>query len=304
LNALPKQIDGITSIEVLVVDDGSTDQTAEVAKGLNVHHVVRQPQNRGLAYAFNTGLTFARDLNVDYLVNIDADNQYRADDIPKLLAPLMSGHADIVVGERPIADIDHFSPLKKTLQYAGSWVVRRLSGTAVADAPSGFRAFNRRAMLRLHLFNRYSHTLETLIAAHNVDLRLIGVPIRINNEVLRESRLMKSMSSYILRSMATILRFYLLYNPYAFFLRFSALFGLVGTVLFGRFLYYYLTGNGSGWIQSLIIGAVFLIAAMLSLSVAVMCDIMSVNRQLVINALTEIREQRSGSPASGKDVTQ
>lgn len=300
LSALPKQIEGIATIEVLVVDDGSTDKTAEVATSLGVHHIVQQAQNRGLAYAFNTGLKVARDLEADYMVNIDADNQYCAGDIPKLLAPLMSGHADIVVGERPIANIDHFSPLKKALQYAGSWVVRRLSGTSVSDAPSGFRAFNRRAMLRLHIFNRYSHTLETLIAARNVDLRVVGVPIRVNDAVLRESRLMKNMYSYIKRSMATIFRFYLLYNPYAIFLRLSALFALAGSVLFGRFLYFYLTGSGAGWTQSLIVGAVFLIAAMLGLAVAVLCDIMSVNRELVANVLTELREQRNSGYATVK----
>lgn len=300
LSALPKQIEGIAKIEVLVVDDGSTDRTSEVAATLGVQHIVRQAQNRGLAYAFNTGLKVARDLEADYLVNIDADNQYCADDIPRLLAPLMNGQADIVVGERPITNIEHFSPLKKLLQYTGSWVVRKLSGTSVSDAPSGFRAFNRRALFKLYLFNRYSHTLETLIAARNADLRVIGVPIRVNDAVLRESRLMKNMYSYIKRSTATIFRFYLLYNPYAIFLRLSALFALAGFALFARFLYFYLTGSGAGWTQSLIVGAVFLIAAMLGLAVAVLCDIMSVNRELVANVLTELREQHNSNRATAR----
>src|SRR5579871_3649815 len=188
LDALPKSIPGIDTIEVLVIDDGSSDRTVEVARAHGVQHVLRFPRNRGLAEAFMGGLGTALAMGADIIVNTDADNQYRADDIPLLVAPILTGSAEIVVGARPIGDVEHFSRIKKFLQVLGSWVVRVASGTHVADAPSGFRAFSRHAAMRMNLFGRYTYTLETIIQAGQRNMAIASVPIRVNPE-LRPSRL-------------------------------------------------------------------------------------------------------------------
>lgn len=289
LSAVPKTIEGADSVEILVVNDGSTDRTVEIAKSLSVHHILDIPTNRGLAHAFSAGLMEAARLGADYLVNLDADNQYCADDISKLLKPLIVGKADMVIGERPIAEMEHFSPVKKMLQQVGSWVVQKLGGQGIKDAPSGFRALNRNAMHRLHIFNSYTHTLESLIAARELDLRVVGVPIRVNPGKQRPSRLVGSTFNYVKRSSAIILRTFLIYNPYKLLLWLAALFILPATMLVARFFLRYLAGDGSGHIQSLVIAGMLLTLGLTTFLVAVVCDIVMVNRRLLQKLLDESR---------------
>ncbi len=294
LASLPERVPGIDRIEVLVINDGSEDRTVEVAREWGVHHILDFRTHEGLARTFTAGLAQAARLGADYLVNLDADNQYDAHDIPKLLNPLQEDRADMVVGERPIGEIEHFSPLKKALQCFGSWVVRSLSRTTVRDSPSGYRALNRKAMLRLFIFGEYTYTHESLIAAAESDLRVVGVPIRVNPGVLRPSRLMKSTLRYVITSSVTILRFYVLYNPSTLFLGTALSAGLLGSALFIRFFYFYLTAGGQGHVQSLIVGAVLLIAAMLCVILAVFADIMRINRKLTQRVLSVIQEDVLG----------
>ncbi len=290
LAALPREVPGVDSVEILVINDGSTDRTVEVARECGVHHILDFRTREGLARAFTAGLNHAARLGADYVVNLDADNQYDARDIPKLLKPLQDGLADMVVGERPIGEIAHFSPIKKTLQGMGSWVVRRLSGTTVRDSPSGYRAFNRRAMSRLFIFGDYTYTHESLVAAAESGIRVVGMPIRVNPGVMRPSRLMKSTFRYVITSSLTILRFYLLYNPQNLFLGVAVAAALPGLGLFARFFYYYVTAGGQGHIQSLIVGAVLLMASMFSFILAVFADIMRINRKLTQMVLSVMRE--------------
>ncbi len=289
--AIPKSLEGIEEIELLVINDGSTDRTIEVARELGVHHVLDLKTHRGLAEAFMEGLLESARLGADYVVNLDADNQYNADDIPKLLEPLLQNKADIVVGERPIKDIETFSWLKRKLQRAGSFVVGKLSKTAVKDTPSGFRAFNRKTMLKLHVFNTYTYTHESLINATESGLRVVGVPVSVNKEVLRGSRLIKSTFKYIIINGLNISRLYLLYNPYPIFITFFFIFGLIGVILLGRFGYHYLTTDGTGLIQSLIIAAISLTLSIISLMMGVFSDILRLNRKLLQKILNELREQ-------------
>ncbi|MFW6206837.1 MAG: glycosyltransferase family 2 protein [Gemmatimonadota bacterium] len=257
LSKLPRHVEGVDEVEWLVVDDGSDDRTAEVAREHGVDHVVTLTRNQGLARAFVRGLEASLDAGADVVVNTDADNQYDADDIPKLVRPVLEGEADIVVGERPIDEMDHFSWLKKRLQRLGSWVVRLVSGTDVADAPSGFRAMSRTAARRLKVFNEYTYTLETIIQAGHKGMAVASVPIR-TNERTRPSRLIGSVASYLRRQVLTILRIFVTYRPFFFF----ALLGLVtfgaGFLISLRFLYFFVTGDGSGHVQSLILSALLM----------------------------------------------
>jgi glycosyltransferase involved in cell wall biosynthesis len=289
MSALPKTIEGADIVEILVVNDGSTDRTVEVARSLGAHYILDIPTNRGLAHTFSAGLMEAARLGADYLVNLDADNQYCADDIGKLLKPLAAGEADMVIGERPIADMEHFSSVKQKLQQIGSWVVQQLGGHGIKDAPSGFRALNRNAMIRMHIFNSYTYTLESLIAARELDLRVVGVPIRVNPGKQRPSRLVRSTFNYVKRSSAIILRTFLIYNPYKLLLWLSALFVLPAAVLVARFFFHYFAGEGSGYIQSLIIAGMLLTLGLMTFMVAVVCDIMMVNRRLTQKLLEEFR---------------
>lgn len=289
LRALPAVIEGADVIEILVINDGSTDRTVEVARSLNVHHILDIPTNRGLAHTFSAGLVEAARLGADFVVNLDADNQYCADDIGKLLMPLIAGQADMVVGERPISEMQHFSPMKQKLQQWGSWVVQQLGGHGIKDAPSGFRALNRSAMIRLHIFNSYTYTHESLIAARELDLKVVGVPIRVNPGKQRPSRLVRSTFQYVRRSSAIILRTYLIYNPYKLLLWLSALFVLPSLILLGRFFYHYMGGEGAGYIQSLVIAGMLLTLGLGTFMIAVVCDIMMVNRRLTQKLLEEFR---------------
>jgi glycosyltransferase involved in cell wall biosynthesis len=289
--ALPKALPGVDSVEVLIINDGSTDRTVEVAKALGVQHIVGFPQNQGLAKAFMLGIRSCLELGADIIVNTDADNQYEAADIPALIAPILNGQAEIVVGARPIRSIEHFSPIKKFLQKLGSSVVARVSGTTIADAPSGFRAFSRGAAARLNVFSEYTYTLETIIQAGQKHMSIISVPVRVNAD-LRPSRLVRSIASYVRRSMMTMLRILIIYRPFQFFLTVGGLLLFGGAALGFRFLYFYMQGRGSGHIQSLILAAVLMIFGFQAGLLAFVADLLSVNRRLLEELLEAKRLQR------------
>ena len=280
LAALPRAVPGFQTVEWLVIDDGSQDDTVNVALENGVHHVVSHSRNQGLARAFMTGLDNSLRLGADVIVNTDADNQYNADDIPKLTGPIVAHKADIVVGARPIETIKHFSWVKKLLQKLGSWVVRVASNTDIPDAPSGFRAMSRTAAQRLMVFNDYTYTLETIIQAGQKNMAITSVSIRVNKD-LRPSRLVKSIPSYIQRSIVTIVRIFIIYRPFRFF-------ASIGVVLFGigfliglRFLWHYLNGEGEGHVQSLILAAVLLSIGFQTMLVAFLADLLAANRRLI-----------------------
>jgi glycosyltransferase involved in cell wall biosynthesis len=289
---LPKKIDGIDRIETLVIDDGSTDRTAEVARELGVTHVVGFPRNQGLAKAFMHGIRSCLERGADIIVNTDADNQYDARDIPALIQPILDGRAEIVVGARPIASVEHFSPVKKLLQRIGSIVVARVSGTRVADAPSGFRAFSRDAAACLNVFNAYTYTLETIIQAGQKNMSIVSVPVRVNAD-LRPSRLVRSIFSYVRRSMVTIFRILVIYRPVAFFLTIGGILFLTGVALGVRFLYLrYWIEVGEGRVQSVILAAVFMILGFQTGLLAFIADLLSVNRRLLEELLEAKRVAR------------
>lgn len=280
LAQLPREVSGFDEVEWLVIDDGSSDDTAALAQRCGVDHVVRHPVNRGLAAAFMTGIEASLRAGADVIVNTDADNQYEAADIPKLVQPILEHGADMVIGARPIADTEHFSWLKKKLQHFGSWAVRVASNTSVADAPSGFRALSREAAMRLNVFNAYTYTLETIIQAGLSNLSVVSVPIRTNPD-LRPSRLVKSISSYVRRSLVTILRVFVIYRPLSLFLWSGALLWLIGIIASVRFLIHYALGNGEGHIQSLILTAVCLILGGLLFMMGLIADLIATNRKLL-----------------------
>ena len=280
LSALPRMVPGFDTVEWLIIDDGSQDDTLRVAEESGVDHIVRHTHNQGLARAFMTGLDACLSLGADVIVNTDADNQYNAEDIPALTLPILQHRAELVIGARPINTIEHFSPLKKLLQKLGSWVVRAASKTDIPDAPSGFRAISRAAAQRLMLFNDYTYTLETIIQAGQKNMAIVSVPIRVNED-LRPSRLIKSIPSYIKHSFATIVRIFIIYRPFLFF-------GTIGAVLFGtgflmgiHFLWEYLSGDGAGHVQSLILAATLLGMGFQTLLIAFVADLLAANRKLL-----------------------
>lgn len=298
LAALPRKVPGFDKVEWLIIDDGSTDGTAQLATQLGVDHVVRHPVNRGLATAFMTGLDTCLRLGADVIVNTDADNQYEANDIPKLTAPVLAGEADMVIGARPIDDTEHFSWIKKKLQRLGSWTVRVASKTNVADAPSGFRAISRETAMRLNVFNAYTYTLETIIQAGVSNLRVVSVPIRTNPD-LRPSRLVKSISSYVRRSLVTILRIFVIYRPVAFFFWPGMILGAIGGIAILRFLYFYfIMDDGSGHIQSLIFGTLCIILGALMLMIALLADMITANRKLLERISLRMQRLEYGSKES------
>ena len=290
LKALPKQIFGIDEIEILVIDDGSTDKTVEVAKANGVQHIVSMPHNCGLAKAFVAGINEALAQGADIIVNTDADNQYCADDIEKLIRPILNKEADIVIGTRPVSNISHFSLLKKTLQKLGSWVMRRVSSTQVEDAPSGFRAFSRAAALQINIFDNYTYTLETIIQARAKGLQLVCVPVNVNPD-LRESKLVKNMFDYIRRSVFTMLRMFIIYRPFRFFAILASLFFTVGFLVGLRFLYFYLFSNGAGHIQSLILAAILIITSVQIGVIAILSELFCINRKLLEDIQRRIKLQ-------------
>lgn len=280
LAKLPRQVDGFEKVEWLVIDDGSTDNTSQVAEQCGVDHVIQHTSNQGLAKAFMTGIDTCLKLKADIIVNTDADNQYNADDIPKLVNPILDGSADFVIGSRPISSINHFSSLKKILQKLGSWSVRVASQTDIVDAPSGFRAISREAALRLNVFNEYTYTLETIIQAGQKNMSILSVPIRVNG-MTRPSRLIKSIPLYIYKSLLTISRIFIVYRPFRFFVSLGAAIFTLGLLLGIRFLSFYLAGEGSGHIQSVILSGTLLVIGFQTMLVGIVADLLSVNRKLL-----------------------
>jgi glycosyltransferase involved in cell wall biosynthesis len=280
LNVLPRALPGVNIVERLVVDDGSTDQTIQVARAHGVDHVVALPRHQGLAKAFMAGLDASLKAGADIIVNTDADNQYCADDIPKLIAPILKGSADIVIGARSIGEVAHFSPVKKSLQKLGSWVVRLASRTDIPDAPSGFRAMSRDAAMQLHVFNEYTYTLETIIQAGQKSMAITSVPIK-TNPYSRPSRLYKNIPTYLQRQVSTILRIFMTYRPFRFFAVPGILLFISGLLISLRFLYYYLTSGGVGHVQSLILSALLMGSGLFLIVVGLLADLIAVNRNLL-----------------------
>ncbi len=280
LRELPRELPGVDIVEWLIVDDGSTDRTVQVARAHGVDHIVRLPRHQGLARAFTAGIEACLRHDADIIVNTDADNQYVADDIEYLIAPILDEEAEIVVGARPISKIQHFSRVKKLLQRLGSWAVRRASRTNIPDAPSGFRAYSRNAAMQLHVFSEYTYTLETIIQAGQKNMAITWVPIRTNGD-LRPSRLVRSIPRYLVRSVMTITRIFMTYQPFQFFAVPGALLMCGGTIIGLRFLWNYLTGGGAGHVQSLILAALLAGAGLFLVVVGLVCDLIAVNRKLL-----------------------
>ncbi|HZS02866.1 MAG TPA: glycosyltransferase family 2 protein [Chloroflexota bacterium] len=292
LASLPRRLSGGRVLTV-VVDDGSTDGTADVARRAGADRVVRHASNRGLAAAFRTGLTTALRMGADVIVNTDGDNQYPQADLPRLVAPILAGTADVVVADRQPARVAHFSPLKKLLQAVGSAVVRAASGTGVRDAPSGFRAYSRAAALRLSVHSDYSYTLETLIQAGAQRLRVVSVPVRVNPQT-RRSRLMSSLPAYLLHSAATIVRAYVTYRPLVVFSLVGAFFLAVGTAGVLRFLYFFFTDGGAGHVQSVMLAATLWAVGVMIVLSGLQADLTAANRRLAEEALYELRREAPG----------
>ena len=293
LNALPKHIDGIDVIEYLIINDGSKDNTVEVAKNWGVNYIVNFRNNKGLARGFMAGIDACLRNGADIIVNTDADNQYNADDIEKLIQPILKGEAGMVIGERPIDDTEHFSPLKKKLQHLGSWVVRKASKTDVPDAPSGFRAYSRSTAMRLNVINEYTYTLETIVQAGRNKMAVTSVPIRTNEE-LRPSRLFHSMFGYVKKSMLTIGRAYTMYRPLDVFSAIASVFSGSGVLLGVRYLYYMRKGDGTGHVQSLILSSMLIIIGVLAGVVGLLADVISGNRKLIQEVQYELRKMDYG----------
>ena len=289
LNDLPKHIDGIDEIEYLIINDGSKDNTVEVAKNWGVNYVVNFKRNKGLAHGFMAGIDACLRNGADIIVNTDADNQYVADDIEKIVRPILEGKSDIVIGERPIDQTEHFSPIKKKLQHFGSWVVRKASNSDIPDAPSGFRAFSRDAAMRLNVTNEYTYTLETIVQAGRNKIAQTSVPIRTNGE-LRPSRLFNSMMGYVKKSMVTILRAYLMYSPLKTFTILALIPFILGVGIDIRYLVYLFMGEGGGHIQSLILGSTFIMMGFMTFVMGLLADIIAKNRKLLEDVQYHVRK--------------
>lgn len=287
--ALPRHLAGIDCIEFLVIDDGSSDATVQVAKAIGIDHIIQLPRNMGLAQAFAAGLEASILRGADIIVNTDADNQYLGEDIAKLVAPILAGRAQMVVGDRDVANHPLFSPTKRSLQKLGSWVISRAAGMPVPDAASGFRALSREAALRTLVLSNYSYTLETLIQAGARRTAIEHVSIR-TNPPTRPSRLMKGLPQYLANSGVTILRAYTLYRSLRVFLGVGAFFILGGTALGGRFLYFYLSGQGNGHVQSLILAAVLLIVGFQIVLIGLLADLVGFNRKMLEEVLYRVRK--------------
>jgi glycosyltransferase involved in cell wall biosynthesis len=310
---LPRKIDGFDAVEWLVIDDGSTDRTIAVARELGVDHIVRLTNNKGLANGFQAGMDACLKLGADVIVNTDADNQYDGRDIPKLVAPILAGEADMVVGDRQVMTVEHFSPAKKALQRLGSWVVRQASQTDVPDTTSGFRAYNREAALALQVVSKFTYTLETIIQAGKMTVAIDHVPIRTNPK-LRESRLFPSMWTYIRRNGISIFRIYALYEPLKVFMTGAFVVGLAALAVWGRFLYFWIDGDGAGHVQSLILGAVLFNAAMVLAALGVLGDLISGQRITLQRIFERVRRvelelgvppshYEPGAPGTGQEAT-
>ena len=288
IKSLPSSLDGFDSIEYMVIDDGSNDGTAELAQAAGAHHIVKLPGHLGLAAAFTSGLDACIKNGADVIVNTDADNQYHSEDICFLVEPILNGRAQIVVGDRGVATLEAFSPLKRFLQRMGSWVVAQFSGMDVPDATSGFRALSREAALRTMVLSDYSYTLETLIQAGAHKMTVEYVKIRTNPQT-RPSRLIRSVPHYVANSTATIVRSYTMYRPLRVFTIMGSIFILGGLAVTGRFLYYYLIGQGSGHLQSVILAAILLIVGFQVILIGLVADLIGFNRKILEELLYRVR---------------
>ncbi|HET7711960.1 MAG TPA: glycosyltransferase family 2 protein [Thermoanaerobaculia bacterium] len=289
LRDLPKKIEGVSSIETLIVDDGSTDKTVEAARQAGVHHVVQLKNHRGLSAAFVAGIDACLHLGADIIVNTDADNQYAGADVAKLIAPIIRGTAEVVIGDRDVATSPHMSPLKRFLQRLGSWTVGRASGVRIGDATSGFRAFTRDAAMQINVFNPFTYTLETIIQAGNRNLGIQSVTIR-TNAPTRPSRLYRGLLTYVRKTIATTIRVYAVYRPLKTFFFIGSLLLLAGTILGLRFVIDFIQGDRGGHVQSLILAAVFLITGFHTLLIALLADLVAVNRRLSEEVLIRLRK--------------
>lgn len=292
---IPRRIDGVDAVEVLVVDDGSTDRTVEVARAAGADHIVRNKRNVGLAWSFRRGLDAALAAGADIIVNTDGDNQYAGGDIPKLIAPILRGEADIVVGDRETHSIEHFSRLKKLLQFTGSAVVRRLSGVDVPDAVCGFRALSRDAALQLNIVSKFSYTTEMIIQAGKRRISVTSVPIT-TNEVARSSRLFRSIPQFVALTVGTMMRTYAMYQPLRMFFYIGATLLVLGLLPMLRFLYFFILGSGAGHIQSLVIGGALLVMGFVAFLVGLVSDLIATNRTLLERLLEHERTDRLGDP--------
>jgi len=296
---LPREVPGFDSVEWLVIDDGSTDRTIDVAREHGVDHIVRLTNNKGLAAGFQAGLDACLKLGADVIVNTDADNQYDAGAIPRLVAPIVAGTADMVVGDREVVTIEHFSPLKKSLQRLGSWVVRQASDTSVPDTTSGFRAYNREAAIQLAVVSKFTYTLETIIQAGKLLVATDHVPVATNPK-LRESRLFGSTWSYVRRNSVSIFRIYAQYEPLRVFMTLALIVGLAAVGVWTRFIVAWITGSGSGHVQSLILGAVLFNAAVVLAALGVIGDLLYAQRVMTQRTFERVRriELQLGIPPS------
>lgn len=294
LNDLPKKLEGIDEIEYLIINDGSKDNTVEVAKNWGVHHVVNFKQNKGLAQGFMAGLDGCLRNGADIIVNTDADNQYCGEDIQKLIDPILRGEADYVIGARPIDQTKHFSWIKKKLQHFGSWVVRKASNTDIPDAPSGFRAMSRECALRINVVNDYTYTLETIVQAGRERFAITSVPIRTNGE-LRPSRLFHSILGYVKKSMLTIIRAYMMYKPLKCFTFIGSVPIVVGLIYIARFIIFSIQGTGNGHVQSLILGSTLLIMGYLTCMIGLLADVISANRRILQDTQYHVRKMEMGT---------
>ena len=286
---LPRELPGFDLVEWLVIDDGSTDATVEVARAKGVDHIVSFSRNQGLARGFMAGLDACLKLGADVIVNTDADNQYNAQDIPLLVKPILDGKADVVIGARPISEIEHFPLIKKVLQKLGSLVVRLASRTEIPDAPSGFRAMSRDAAMRLNVFSDFSYTMETIIQAGQKNMAIMSVPIRVNED-LRPSRLVKSIPNYLRKSAMTIVRIFVVYKPFRFFMALGMVSFSVGFLIGLRYLYFYLfTEDAAGHIQSLILASILLGMGFQAFALAFIADLLAVNRRLMEDVQYRLR---------------
>ena len=290
---LPRKLAGFETVEWLIIDDGSTDRTIEVARQHGVDHIVRLTNNKGLASGFQAGLDAALKLGADVIVNTDADNQYYGPDIERLVEPILAGNADMVVGDREVQNVEHFSAPKKLLQRLGSWVVRQASQTTVPDTTSGFRAYNREAALAIQVVSKFTYTLETIIQAGKMIVAVDHVPVRTNPK-LRESRLFPSMWTYIRRNGVSIFRIYAMYEPLKVFMTAALLVGLASVIVWGRFAYFFLQGDGGGHVQSLILGAVLFNAAMVLAALGILGDLLSGQRTMLQRTFERVRRIELG----------
>ncbi len=295
---IPRSIEGITAVEILIVDDGSTDKTVEVARALGIDHIVRNKRNIGLARTFRVGLDECLKRGADIIVNTDGDNQYAGWDIPRLIRPILDGQADIVVGDRRTGRIGHFSPFKKRLQGLGSAVVKRLAGIDIPDAVSGFRAISRDAAIRLNIVSPFSYTTEMLIQAGKKHMAVLSVPVETNPKT-RDSRLFKSIPRFIERQLTTIVRMYAMYQPLRVFFYIGAILLILGLVPIVRFLVYYIEGAGVGHVQSLMLGSVLVMMAFIAWMVGLVADLMNFNRQLIEITLEKVRALELASDNDG-----